>query len=282
VIGVRTRRWVAAIVVLAVSSACDRPTSAPTPSAPPSVTTASVSASASASASASTTATNGAQNGVTKITFDADPIGAPPPEFEAVVGAWSVVAENGVTALKVDGSKWSTGQPSASLADQAKKLLGDQSAAFVDGVKSFAFFPFAVWDQDPIAIPGSGPRVGVRISVRFYPEAGTIDQGAGILFDVAPDGSYWGVRANALEGNLLFFHVVKGHRTVLEDVRNVPTPSRTWHTLGVEIRGTKLTVTLDDQKRLERTLDAAPTGRLGLWSKADSQILFDDFTVTPL
>jgi len=32
----------------------------------------------------------------------------------------------------------------------------------------------------------------------------------------------------------------------------------------------------------EKTLDAEPVGRVGLWSKADSQVLFDDFTVKRL
>ena len=32
----------------------------------------------------------------------------------------------------------------------------------------------------------------------------------------------------------------------------------------------------------EKTLDAVPTGRVGLWSKADSQVLFDDLLVEHL
>jgi hypothetical protein len=61
----------------------------------------------------------------------------------------------------------------------------------------------------------------------------------------------------------------------------VPTPPRTWHTLALELRAT-LSATLDGQKRFEKTLDFVPSGRVGLWSKADSQVLFDDFAVTPL
>jgi len=38
----------------------------------------------------------------------------------------------------------------------------------------------------------------------------------------------------------------------------------------------------EGQKRFEKTLDFAPVGRVGLWSKADSQVLFDDFSVTAL
>jgi hypothetical protein len=50
----------------------------------------------------------------------------------------------------------------------------------------------------------------------------------------------------------------------------------------LRVRGVKVTATLDGIKRFEKTLDHAPTGKVGLWSKADSQVLFDDFKVEPL
>jgi len=216
-----------------------------------------------------------AGSGATTITFDADAVGAPSPAFEGVVGDWYVSETAGARGLKVDGSKWRSGEPSAGLADQAKRLYGDRYAEFLDGVKAFAYFPFAIWKGDP----PSGDR---RISVRFYPEAGKIDQAAGIAFAIAPDGTYLGVRANALEDNILYFRVVKGRRTVIDTIRNTSTPSKTWHTLAIELRGKELAVELDGQKRFQKTLDALPAGRIGLWSKADSQVLFDDFAVTPL
>jgi hypothetical protein len=179
---------------------------------------------------------------------------------------------SGVTGFAVDGTKWRDGTPSANLADQAKRLYGDRYAEFLDGVKAFAFYPLAI-ATDP------APTGDVRIAVRFYPLAGKIDQAAGVAFGIAEDGSYWGVRANALEDNVLFFRVVKGKRTVLETVRNVPTPANSWHTLGIDVRGQKLEAYVDGVKRLERKLDAAPKGRVGLWSKADSHVVFADFTV---
>jgi hypothetical protein len=208
------------------------------------------------------------------VTFDADPLGAPSPSFEAVVGDWYVAEDAGAKGLKVDGAKWRSGQASASIADQAKRLYGDRYAEFLDGVKAFAFFPFAVYQREP-------PTSDMRISVRFYPEAGKIDQAAGIAFAMTPDGSYLGVRANALEDNMLFFRVVKGKRTIIDTVRGVSTSTRAWHTLSVDLRQKHLVVELDGQKRFEKTLDAIPWGRVGLWSKADSQVLFDDFKVTP-
>jgi hypothetical protein len=40
-----------------------------------------------------------------------------------------------------------------------------------------------------------------------------------------------------------------------------------------------VSVVLDGEERLTRAVEAPPEGRCGLWSKADSQVLFDDFTV---
>jgi hypothetical protein len=43
-----------------------------------------------------------------------------------------------------------------------------------------------------------------------------------------------------------------------------------------------MNVELDGVNRFRKILDAAPRGRVGLWSKADSQVLFDDFRVQSL
>jgi hypothetical protein len=198
--------------------------------------------------------------------------GAPPAAFEPVIGDWYIADLAGQRGLLVDGGKWRQGVPSANLADQARRLYGDRYAEFLDGVKAFAYFPLAVWKGDCAA-------ANLALSVRFYPQAGKIDQAAGIAWNIAPDGSYLGARANALEDNLLFFEVVRGKRSIIENVRNVPTPSRTWHTLAITIRGQHLAVALDGKERLARDVPSAPTGRCGLWSKADSQVLFDDFRV---
>lgn len=249
---------------IAAAAACDRSTSrTPTTSAP---------SAASSTAAAPTSAAPSASSAPSLEAGTAEPWTA---SFEPVVGDWSLAEEEGEKGLKVDGSKWHPGEPSARLAEQAKLLFGERSAEFVDGVKPFASFPFAVSRVE-------SPKGDVRISVRFHPDAGKVDQAAGILFALAADGSYWGVRANALEDNLLFFHVVKGKRTVLADVPKVPTKSKTWHTLVVELRGKQLTAAVDGQQALAKTLDFAPSGRIGLWSKADSQVFFSDFRVESL
>ena len=207
------------------------------------------------------------------VNFNSDPLGASPASFEPVIGDWSVADLAGERGLLVDGSKWRQGVPSANLADQARRLYGERYAEFLDGVKAFAYFPLTVWHGDC-----SGDDLA--LSVRFYPQAGRIDQGAGIAWSIAPDGSYFGARANALEDNLLYFRVVRGKRTIIDTVRGVSTATRTWHTLKVRLQVRSLAVEVDGQERLKRDIDTRPAGRCGLWSKADSQVLFDDFTVS--
>jgi len=275
------RRVSIAVVGLMTMCHCDRPTASQA-FAPPATSATSERArvpallpTAAASPSSASASAPMVEAQAEVATFDGDPLGAPSPAFEAVVGDWYVADEADARALKVDGAKWRNGEPSANIADQAKRLYGDRYAEFLDGVKAFAFYPLAIWKRDP-------PAGDMRVAMRFYPLAGRIDQGAGIAFAVSPDGSYFGARANALEDNILFFRVVKGKRTIIDTIRNVSTPSKVWHTFAIELRGKVLTIELDGKKRFEKTLDAPPIGRLALWSKADSQVLFDDFAVASL
>lgn len=143
------------------------------------------------------------------------------------------------------------------------------------GATREAFFPLNVVEQQP-------PTGNVKMSVRFYPFAGQVDQAAGIAFGIQPDGSYVCVRANALEDNILWARIVRGKRTILDTIRDTPTPTRTWHTLTITLRGREMNVELDGESRFHKTLDDVPHGRVGLWSKADSQVLFDDFRVEPI
>ncbi len=209
-----------------------------------------------------------------QVEFNAEALGGPSTSFDGVVGDWNVAEASGARGLRVDGSRWRQGTPSVSLADQARRLYGDRYAEFLDGVRAFAFFPLAIYR--PSTYAGN-----VRVSVRFYPQDGRIDQAGGIAFAIQPNGNYLGVRANALEDNMLFFRVVRGRRTVVDTIRNVPTPTRTWHTLVVTLRGQHITVELDGTQRLSRDVTESLAGRVGLWSKADSQVLFDDFDVRP-
>jgi len=160
------------------------------------------------------------------------------------------------------------------LADKARALYGDRYAEFLDRVQAYAYFPYVVAkDVDDF-------RNG-EISVRFEGISGRIDQGAGILFNLKPNGDYLTVRANPLENNLVLWKFEKGKRSSVKWIRNTPTATRQWHDLKVRIGGTKVEGYLDGKLYLEHVLSEPVSGRIGLWSKADSHMYFANYTVTP-
>jgi hypothetical protein len=209
-----------------------------------------------------------------KIDFTDDTVGAEPKSFLSVVGVWRVEAEGNKKVLAVDGRQWKEGQTAAGVADKARALYGDRYAEFLDRVQAYAYFPYTVLKDVTDFRNG-------ELTVRFEGISGRIDQGAGILFNLKTNGDYLTVRANALENNLVLWKFEKGKRSSVKWVRNTPTATRQWHDLKVQINGPKVVGYLDGKLYLEHVLPEPVTGRIGLWSKADSHVYFDDFTVTP-
>jgi hypothetical protein len=209
-----------------------------------------------------------------KVDFSDETVGPEPKSFLSVVGVWRIESDGNNKVLVVDGRQWKEGQASAGLADKARALYGDRYAEFLDRVQAYAYFPYAV-------AKGVEDFRNGEISVRFEGISGRIDQGAGILFNLKPNGDYLTVRANPLENNLVLWKFEKGKRSSVKWIRNTPTPTRQWHDLKVRIAGAKVEGYLDGKLYLEHTLPEPVAGRIGLWSKADSHMYFDDFAVTP-
>jgi hypothetical protein len=122
--------------------------------------------------------------------------------------------------------------------------------------------------------------------VKFKPLTGKEDQAAGIVWRYRDPKNYYVARANALEDNVVLYKVEKGNRSSLDIVgrkggygvkQNVENGK--WQTLRVEFVGTRFKVLLDGKKLFQvqdKTFTEA--GKVGLWTKADSVTLFDDFT----
>ncbi|HZS10290.1 MAG TPA: hypothetical protein VFD58_36010 [Blastocatellia bacterium] len=196
-------------------------------------------------------------------------------KFLSVVGNWVVVEDGGKKALMVDGRQWKRGQPAGGLADKARAIYGSRHEEFIDNVKAFAYFPYAVAKE-------IGDFHDGEISMRFKLVEGTLDQCAGILFNLKPNGDYLTVRFNGKEDNLVLWKFEKGKRSfVKKGTENMPLAMKQWHSMKVVIRGTKLEGHLNGKLLLEYDLPAPVSGKVGLWSKTDSVSDFDDFTVTP-
>src|SRR5205809_5880469 len=206
------------------------------------------------------------------IDFSGETVGAEPKALVPVVGIWRIENDNGKKVLAVDGRQWKEGQTSAGIADKARALYGERYAEFLDRVQAYAYFPYAV------AKDVADFRDG-EISVRFEGISGRIDQGAGILFNLKTNGDYLTVRANPLENNLVLWKFEKGKRSSVKWIRDTPTATRQWHDLKVRIAGTKVEGYLDGKLYLEHELSEPVAGRIGLWSKADSHMYFNNYTV---
>jgi hypothetical protein len=209
----------------------------------------------------------------TTIDLSGEIIGAEPKSFVSVVGFWRVEDDNGKKVLVVDGRQWKEGQSSAGIADKARALYGERYAEFLDRVQAYAYYPYVV-------APNVDNFTDGEITVRFEGLSGRIDQGAGILFNLKPNGDYLTIRANCLENNLVLWKFEKGKRSSVNWVRNTPTATHQWHDLKIRISGTKVEGYLDGKLYLEHTLAQPVSGRIGLWSKADSHMYFTDYTVT--
>ena len=116
------------------------------------------------------------------------------------------------------------------------------------------------------------------VEVKFKPIAGKEDQAGGLVWRARDSDNYYIGRANALEDNVTIYHTIKGKRTEKKRT-NAKVASNQWHTLRVDFSGDHFTVTFDGKKAIEwddQTFTEA--GMVGVWTKADSVTLFDDFT----
>ncbi len=195
-------------------------------------------------------------------------------KFLSVVGNWSVVDDGGTKVMGVDGRQWLRGQPAGGLAQNARAIYGSRHEEFIDNVKAFAYFPYAVAKDIDDFHDG-------KISMKFKLVAGQLDTCAGILFNLKPNGDYLTVRFNGKEDNVVLWKFIKGKRSfVKKGSENVPLQLNTWHTLEISVQGTSLQASLDGKHLLDFTLTEAVSGKVGLWSKTDSVSYFDEFTVT--
>src|SRR5260370_4641568 len=204
-----------------------------------------------------------------------DKAGSEPTRFLGVVGNWVVAQDGGKNVLMVDGRQWKKGQAAGGLAAKCRLIYGSRHEEFIDNVKAFAYFPYAV--AQGIADFGGG-----EIGMRFQLLDGQLDQCAGILFNLKPNGDYLTVRFNGKEDNLVLWTFNKGKRSfVKKGAEDMPLEMKKWHDMKIRIQGAKLEGYLNGKLLLEYTLAEPVSGKVGVWSKTDSVSYFDGYTVEP-
>jgi hypothetical protein len=116
------------------------------------------------------------------------------------------------------------------------------------------------------------------VEVKFKPISGKEDQAGGVVWRLKDANNYYIARANALEDNVTIYDTLNGRRTERKRA-GMKVASNMWHTLRVEFQGSHFTVTFDGKKAIEWDDEKFnEAGKVGVWTKADSVTLFDDFS----
>lgn len=160
-------------------------------------------------------------------------------------------------------------------APDGSKVLAQTSA---DGT-SFRF---------PICVYDNFTAKDVVVSVKFKPISGKVDQAAGIVWRYKDKDNYYIVRANALENNVVLYKVENGKRTDLQPIgaglfaygKKATVPSGQWSELRVAAKGNRFEVSVNGESLFAVEDDTfTETGKVGLWTKADSVTSFDNLTI---
>lgn len=173
--------------------------------------------------------------------FDNTANGKLPPGAQVYTGIWSVRAERGT--------------PSA------------PHALCQNGIAEY-----------PAIVLGNSIYSDVKVSTSFKPIAGKEDQAAGIIFRVQDNDNYYILRANALEDNVIIFKYVKGRRSSISE-GNIKVSKGAWQELQVDAKGSHIIGYLNGKKVVEATDITFKSGKVGLWTKADSQTCFDHVSI---
>jgi hypothetical protein len=180
------------------------------------------------------------------VNFDSLKVGAPPPGWTA-------------TKTGTGDAKWSVEKDDTA---PSKPNVLKQSGQ--------ATYPVCIKDDTNL-------KDGFA-EVKFKPISGKEDQAGGLIWRAKDSNNYYVARANALEDNVTIYHTVNGRRTEKKRAGMKVAPNQ-WHALRIDFQANHFTVTLDGKKALEWDDDTfKDAGKVGVWTKADSVTLFDDFS----
>lgn len=116
------------------------------------------------------------------------------------------------------------------------------------------------------------------VEVRLKPISGKEDQAGGVVWRWKDGNNYYVARANALENNVSLYYTENGKRITVKYVA-APVARNAWHTLRVEFAAKRIKVTLNGKTYIELDDEhIGGAGAVGLWTKADSVTVFDDFS----
>ena len=130
-------------------------------------------------------------------------------------------------------------------------------------------------------VADSGEYANLDVSTKAKAISGKGDQGMGLVFRFRDPRSYSIVRANALEDNFRLYRMVNGQQLQFAG-GNVKVSFGQWHSIRVVAQRDHITCWFDGRQVIDAHDKTYTTDKIGLWTKADSVIAFDDMAVSPL
>ncbi len=138
----------------------------------------------------------------------------------------------------------------------------------------------------PICLKDDTDLKNGAVEVKFKPVSGKEDRAGGLVWRAKDANNYYIFRANANEDNAVLYKTVNGKRSPLDIVGrkggygiSEKVASGQWHTLRVEFVGTRFKAFFDGKHMFDvEDSTFSEAGKVGVWTKADSVTLFDDFT----
>src|SRR5262249_285948 len=106
------------------------------------------------------------------------------------------------------------------------------------------------------------------------------DASGGIVFRFC-EGRYYVIRANALEDNFNLYYYDRSRQKVTGVHVKAPALGQ-WHKLRITAEGDHIKGWLNEQLLIDHRDSRFMSGRVGLWTKADSITAFDDLVVTTI
>jgi Galactocerebrosidase, C-terminal lectin domain len=165
------------------------------------------------------------------------------------------------------------GAPSTWLVQEDTSVPAGRVITQTSNDKTDYRFPLAIYQ------PFSG--ADVEVTVRFKAVGGSIDRAGGVVVRLIHANNYYVLRANALEDNVNFYHVVQGVRRQIKGAA-AKVSSGQWHSLTLKAEGDQFIATFDSKPILAAKDHTFPgAGKVALWTKADSVTSFDAFTIHP-
>lgn len=116
-----------------------------------------------------------------------------------------------------------------------------------------------------------------HLSVECKAAIGDIDRACGLLFRAVDSENYFITRANSREDNIRLYRIIDGVRIKIASA-DVDIDGD-WHTLAVDARGAHIEVLWNGKSVLAADDETFTRGAIGVWTKADSFVRFDDLVL---